>query len=108
MWAATNANNMAKLVATANITIKVMIFLLISSLLSLCHSFITHPSTVRIHVQIAIGQLSTIRLATSGITGLFNGRDRLCASCLCRHQSHWVACHRRLAGLFRQGDEQAV
>jgi hypothetical protein len=43
VWAATKANKIAKLVATANITIKVMIFLLISSLLSLCHSFMTHP-----------------------------------------------------------------
>jgi hypothetical protein len=88
MWAATKANKIAKLVATANITIKVMIFLLISSLLSLCHSFITHPSNVRIQVQIAIQQLSTIRLSTSRIDGLFNGRDRLCASCLYRRQSH--------------------
>jgi hypothetical protein len=99
---------MAKLVATANITIKVMIFLLISSLLSLCHSFITHPSTVRIHVQIAIPQLSTIRPSTSRIAELFNGRGQLCASCLYRHQSHWGVCRRRPGGLYRQGDEQAV
>jgi hypothetical protein len=108
MWAATNANNMAKLVATANITIKVMIFLLISSLLSLCHSFITHPSVVRIHVQIAFPQLSTIRLATGRIAELFNGRGQLYASCLCRHQSHWGACRRHPEDLCRQEDEQAV
>jgi len=108
MWAATKANKIAKLVATANITIKVMIFLLISSLLSLCHSFITHPSIVRIHVQIAIPQLSTIRLATSRIAELFNGRGQLYASCLCRHQSHWGAYHQHPEGLCRPGDEQAV
>jgi hypothetical protein len=99
---------MAKLVATANITIKVMIFLLITSLLSLCHSFITHPSKVHIYVQTAISQLSTIWPSTGRIAGLFNGRGRLCASCLCRHQSHWVVCRRRPEGPYRQGDEQAV
>jgi len=85
-----------------------MIFLLITSLLSLCHSFITHPSTVRIYVQIAATQLSTIWLATKRFAGSFSGRDRLCASCPCHHQSRWVACHRRPEGLYRQGDEQAA
>ena len=48
IWAAVIATKIAKQVATANITIKVMTFLLITSLGWLCHSFMMIPLELHI------------------------------------------------------------